>query len=193
MIICGNPGCGAQNIDNAKLCQMCGQQIIGAAGASPAAGLPPTMAEDGGAIPPTRLEGGAGVADTHMEGAGGVGAVGAAAGGTMYSEAASKPLAGWLVVMRSRSVPLYHDIPVYVGQNTVGQAANLGPHFVADANISKQHCVVVGKAGGAASIMDLGSSNGTFVNRERVENAALKRGDELKLGKTTFVYVPFAG
>jgi len=192
MNICGNPDCEAQNLDNAKLCAMCGQALSG--GAGPGSGQAMTQAEGMGGVLPTRLEGGAAVPDTsHVGGGVGMGASGAAAGATQFSEAASKPLAGWLVVMRSRSLPAYHEIPIYVGQNTMGQAATLGRHYVADPNVSKQHCVVVGKPGGEAMITDLGSSNGTFVNRQKVENTVLNRGDELKLGKTTFVFVPFTG
>jgi hypothetical protein len=53
---------------------------------------------------------------------------------------------------------------------------------LADAGVSRNHARVSGGAGGA-SIEDLGSSNGTFVNGERVEGSrALSDGDQIQLG-----------
>jgi pSer/pThr/pTyr-binding forkhead associated (FHA) protein len=53
---------------------------------------------------------------------------------------------------------------------------------LADAGVSRSHARVSDDAGGA-SIEDLGSSNGTFVNGERVEGSrALGDGDQIQLG-----------
>lgn len=37
-------------------------------------------------------------------------------------------------------------------------------------------------------LYDLVSSNGTFVNKERIEKQALADGDEITIGETTFVF-----
>ena len=37
-------------------------------------------------------------------------------------------------------------------------------------------------------VADSGSLNGTYVNQERVERAALRHGDELQIGKFRLVF-----
>src|SRR5262245_58112840 len=56
--------------------------------------------------------------------------------------------------------------------------------------VSRHHCILR-VAGGEAAVIDLGSSNGTFVNGQRVRSqAGLQSGDLLQLGNLTFaVYV----
>lgn len=54
------------------------------------------------------------------------------------------------------------------------------------ANVSRQHCELR-IAGDALSVRDLGSSNGTFVNGQRVEDAKLNAGDMLTVGKAVFM------
>jgi pSer/pThr/pTyr-binding forkhead associated (FHA) protein len=39
-----------------------------------------------------------------------------------------------------------------------------------------------------ASIRDLGSTNGTFVNGERITSQHLADGDRVNVGRTTLVY-----
>jgi hypothetical protein len=157
-----------------------------------AAGIPPTRMEGGAAgIPPTTLEGGAaGVAPTRLEGQPGFG--GPSSGGaprTMLQEEQAKPISGWLVALRSRTVSLYSDIPIFMGANTVGRSPQLGQHYVADPGASSQHAVIVGGRG-MADITDLGSANGTMVNRKPIRTHSLAPGDEVRLGKTSYVWVP---
>lgn len=54
------------------------------------------------------------------------------------------------------------------------------------ADISRSHCEV-SLNGGGATLRDLGSSNGTFVNGERIAERRLKPGDLVKIGPVTFV------
>jgi predicted component of type VI protein secretion system len=53
--------------------------------------------------------------------------------------------------------------------------------------ISKRHCALIQKDG-KAYIKDFGSTNGSFVNDQQVQNAAvqLKNGDKLKIGPLMF-------
>ena len=52
-------------------------------------------------------------------------------------------------------------------------------------SVSRKHCeLTVNDAG--ASIRDLGSSNGTYVNNERVDQQALQAGDRLVVGPIAF-------
>ena len=48
--------------------------------------------------------------------------------------------------------------------------------------VSRQHCEVF-EADGKLRIRDLGSLNGTYVNRHRVESRKLEDGDEIQVGK----------
>ena len=41
---------------------------------------------------------------------------------------------------------------------------------------------------GGFAVRDSGSLNGTYVNRQRVEQAALRRGDEVQIGKYRMTY-----
>ena len=57
---------------------------------------------------------------------------------------------------------------------------------VEDPRVSRRHCVLAGN-GDAYSLQDV-SSNGTFVNHERVESRQLESGDLLRVGDTFFSY-----
>jgi pSer/pThr/pTyr-binding forkhead associated (FHA) protein len=52
--------------------------------------------------------------------------------------------------------------------------------------ISRRHCRLI-RDGDALRIEDMGSSNGTFVNGTRVQEAVLQPGDTLHIGSITFV------
>ncbi len=53
--------------------------------------------------------------------------------------------------------------------------------------ISRTHCEIRTTPDGGVFVRDLGSSNGTFINGERIEReAGLAAGDHLALGKVTF-------
>ena len=70
---------------------------------------------------------------------------------------------------------------------TVGRAT--GADFIVDrAMVSRLHCRLEagpeGPAGDAAlDVIDLSSTNGTFVNDQRVERARLASGDRLRVGR----------
>jgi pSer/pThr/pTyr-binding forkhead associated (FHA) protein len=68
---------------------------------------------------------------------------------------------------------------------TIGRAPRAD--FIVDAAlVSRVHCQL---SAGAAEleVIDLESTNGTFVNGERVARALLKNGDKLGVGKVEFV------
>ena len=68
---------------------------------------------------------------------------------------------------------------------TIGRSP--GAEFIVDAAlVSRLHCRVT--AGAAElQVADLESTNGIFVNGERVDQAALKEGDRLAVGGVEFV------
>lgn len=53
-------------------------------------------------------------------------------------------------------------------------------------DVSRRHCAII-QANGKLKVKDLGSSNGTFVNDKRVEEAELHAGDLLALGEQRFL------
>ncbi len=55
--------------------------------------------------------------------------------------------------------------------------------FLVDPSVSRTHAVVEVE-GAEPVVRDLGSTNGTFVNGERIESRALRDGDELMFGNT---------
>lgn len=52
-----------------------------------------------------------------------------------------------------------------------------------DPGVSRTHAIVE-TAGAQPRVRDLGSTNGTFVNGERVTSRELRSGDELRFGNT---------
>lgn len=70
---------------------------------------------------------------------------------------------------------------------TVGRAST-NDVVVEDSSTSRLHAVLENYAG-AWSVRDLGSSNGTFVNGERiVGESSLQPGDEVRLGNSRLVF-----
>lgn len=56
-----------------------------------------------------------------------------------------------------------------------------------DGTVSRQHAVFI-RENGQYRVEDVGSLNGTYVNRKRVDSAQLKSGDELMIGKFRLVF-----
>ena len=72
------------------------------------------------------------------------------------------------------------------GVRTIGRA--VGADFILDAAlVSRVHCRVTVLPSGQLEIRDLDSTNGTFVNGERVTTANLGPGDRLKVGRVELV------
>ena len=59
--------------------------------------------------------------------------------------------------------------------------------FLDDITVSRRHAEIVRRADGF-HVVDVGSLNGTYVNRDRVEEAMLSNGDELQIGKFRLVF-----
>lgn len=61
--------------------------------------------------------------------------------------------------------------------------------FLDDVTVSRRHAEFSHDASGSHRVRDVGSLNGTYVNRERIEEAALHSGDEVQIGKFKLVYL----
>jgi pSer/pThr/pTyr-binding forkhead associated (FHA) protein len=60
--------------------------------------------------------------------------------------------------------------------------------FLDDVTVSRHHAELVEQEG-SFEVEDKGSLNGTFVNRRRIERAALANGDELQIGKYRMTFI----
>ena len=67
------------------------------------------------------------------------------------------------------------------GATTVGRHPD-SDIFLDDITVSRHHCRFRSE-GGIFSVEDSGSTNGTYVNGERVDRSALQPGDEVIIGK----------
>ena len=61
--------------------------------------------------------------------------------------------------------------------------------FLDDVTVSRKHCQFVA-TDGVHLVRDSGALNGTYVNRERVDQAVLAAGDEVQIGKYRMTYHP---
>lgn len=82
---------------------------------------------------------------------------------------------------QSREVPLTKDT-LSIGRTPENDIE------LKDSLISRKHTSIV-KKGDRYVVYDLGSSNGTFVNRERVEMKPLDNGDVIRVGDSEIQYV----
>ncbi len=60
--------------------------------------------------------------------------------------------------------------------------------FLDDVTVSRRHAEFY-RQGGRFVVRDVGSLNGTYVNRERIEQAELHEGDEVQVGKFRLVFL----
>ena len=72
-------------------------------------------------------------------------------------------------------------------RTTIGRAPQ-SDIFLDDVTVSREHAALEQRADGI-HIVDLTSLNGTYVNRERVDDARLADGDELQIGKYRLTYI----
>jgi pSer/pThr/pTyr-binding forkhead associated (FHA) protein len=93
--------------------------------------------------------------------------------------------AGVLVVTRGPNIGARY----LLGQNVV----KAGRHpesdiFLDDITVSRRHVEITPSDAGY-SVRDVGSLNGTYVNRERIDEVSLAPGDEVQIGKFKLVYL----
>ena len=71
---------------------------------------------------------------------------------------------------------------------TMGRAADADISLSSDTSVSRLHSAIERYSGGWV-LRDLGSTNGTYLNGERLANdRPLKSGDEIRLGSCVFVF-----
>ena len=60
--------------------------------------------------------------------------------------------------------------------------------FLDDITVSRRHAEIARTPGGYL-VRDVGSLNGTYLNRDRIEEAELANGDEVQIGKFKLVFL----
>jgi pSer/pThr/pTyr-binding forkhead associated (FHA) protein len=61
--------------------------------------------------------------------------------------------------------------------------------FLDDVTVSRKHAEFV-RRGGQFVVRDVGSLNGTYVQRDRIDEVVLRDGDEVQIGKYRMVFHP---
>jgi pSer/pThr/pTyr-binding forkhead associated (FHA) protein len=72
-------------------------------------------------------------------------------------------------------------------QTTIGRSPDCDV-FLDDVTVSRRHAAV-GRGESGFTIEDLGSLNGTFLNRSRIERGDLENGDEVQIGKYRLIFL----
>jgi len=91
----------------------------------------------------------------------------------------------FLEIWRAEAAEL---LPLESGQLSIGRDEDNDVSIPDDGRASRQHALIE-KLPAGWSVRDLGSTNGTFVNGERiVRDRALRSGDEIKVGDTRLVF-----
>ncbi len=165
--------CGKQNPDDARFCSQCGTRIASAEAAEPV--LPPEPAVESTA---TITFGAPGKDDSderrlnHADSA----AVDALPKGHALLVVQRGPSAGSRFLLDT-------DL-VTAGRHPESEI------FLDDVTVSRRHAEFR-RAGAGFTVSDVGSLNGTYVNRDRIDDVALQGGDEVQIGKFRLVF--FAG
>ena len=162
--------CGKQNPDDARFCSQCGTRIAPAEAAEPV--LPPEPAVESTA---TITFGAPGKDDSderrlnHADSA----AVDALPSGHALLVVQRGPSAGSRFLLDS-------DL-VTAGRHPESEI------FLDDVTVSRRHAEFR-RSGDGYTESDVGSLNGTYVNRDRIDSVTLNDGDEVQIGKYRLVF-----
>lgn len=157
------PRCGHEAAEDDRFCGACGS---------------PLSAEAFGAIEHT------GSITTIIPAGPGTGPIGAVGSGTQFELPTGN---GLLVVHRGPGEGQEFVLDPSVGVLSVGRAEDTAI-FLDDVTVSRHHAEFRHDVDGW-SVHDIGSLNGTYVNRVRVESQHLDGGDEVQIGKFRFVFL----
>jgi len=160
--------CGHSNAEDARFCSNCG------------AALRPAPATTGSETSTITISGGgfeAGEAAEKSEGL---------SGADQAAVDALPPGSALLVVRRG---PNSGSRFLLDSETTTAGRHPSSDIFLDDVTVSRRHAEFV-RAGDGFAVRDVGSLNGTYVNRERIDETPLAGGDEVQVGKYRLVYYP---
>ncbi len=95
--------------------------------------------------------------------------------------------AGAALVIRSGGGRAGEAFPLDDERTAIGRSPDAGV-FLDDVTVSRNHALLVERKDGIY-IDDLGSLNGTYVNRKRIESQRLDDGDEIQVGKYKLTFL----
>ncbi len=93
---------------------------------------------------------------------------------------------GQLVVTRGATAGARYALES--GETTIGRHPD-SSIFLDDVTVSRRHAKVITQGNGQYLIEDAGSLNGTYLDGDRVESAALREGAQVQVGKFRLVFV----
>jgi pSer/pThr/pTyr-binding forkhead associated (FHA) protein len=102
-------------------------------------------------------------------------------------ELADFGIKGPALVVRSGGGRAGETFPLGTEETTIGRSPDCDI-FLDDVTVSRRHAVIKRKSN-QLEIEDLGSLNGTFLNRRRIESGELSDGDELQIGKYKLTFL----
>jgi pSer/pThr/pTyr-binding forkhead associated (FHA) protein len=100
---------------------------------------------------------------------------------------ASLGITGPALVVRSGGGMAGQSFQPPEGRTLIGRSPECAI-FLDDVTVSRRHAEVV-REGDVFTIRDLGSLNGTYVNRRRIESATLEDDDEVQIGKYRLTFL----
>jgi len=165
--------CGKQNPEDARFCSQCGNRLV-------SADAPPEARPAG--------EGGAGESTATIT-------IGVGGDKVETSDRQLSPVDAAAV----DALPAGHALLVVQRGPGAGSrflldadVVNAGRHpdseiFLDDVTVSRRHAEFH-RSGDTFTVSDVGSLNGTYVNRDRIDRVQLKDGDEVQIGKYRLVF-----
>ena len=94
---------------------------------------------------------------------------------------------GAALVIRAGGGRVGESFPLNADRMTIGRRPD-SDIFLDDVTVSRDHALLVRRSGDYY-LDDLGSLNGTYVNRRRIESHKLEDGDEIQIGKYKLSYL----
>jgi pSer/pThr/pTyr-binding forkhead associated (FHA) protein len=155
--------CGHQNAEDSRFCARCGAALTTAAAAAPATGETTTTISLTGLDTPDDAQDDLS-ADLLLE---------------------SLPIGNALLVVQ-RGPNAGSRFLLDKDLTTVGRHPD-SDIFLDDVTVSRRHAEF-SRAGDGFVVRDVGSLNGTYLNRERIETTAVHSGDEVQVGKFRLLF-----
>ncbi|MCH9682321.1 MAG: tetratricopeptide repeat protein [Deltaproteobacteria bacterium] len=100
---------------------------------------------------------------------------------TRSSSAGPRTGPAYLTVLTGQSVGTVFELPV--GTTIIGRGQDARV-MLRDDGVSRRHAEIIRDPDGSAKLVDLQSTNGTFINGRRIHAEGLREGDRLRIGQS---------
>ena len=165
--------CGQQNPDGSRFCARCGTAVVGSPSREQAGPGSSSSTDTTSTISLSAIEG----ALNSGEGSG-------AAVDPVLEE---QPAAGTALLVVKRGPNAGSRFLLDADVTTAGRHPE-SDIFLDDVTVSRRHAEFV-REGNSFIVRDVGSLNGTYLDRERIESVGLAGGDEVQIGKYRLVFL----